>query len=961
MLADKPSTRTGGDAARRTDGVSRFDRHPRVGHARPAVELLPMIEDGQPVPPAPPRQTPMSSTRPPNHQDQERQRLAEDASRQKNWKRWGAYLAERQWGTVREDYSADGNCWAYLPHDHARSRAYRWGEDGLLGICDRECRVCFSTALWNGADPILKERPFGLTSTEGNHGEDVKELYYYLDATPTAAYMRALYKYPQRRFPYEQLLAENGRRGRSERELELEDTGAFEGGRYFDVLVEYAKAAPDDILIRITCANRGPDPAPLHVLPTIWHRNTWAWGRVGEGYWPKGRIEGIAEGRLRSRHATLGQNLMAFDVDPGGHAPPLLFTDNETNAERLFGTPSRSAFVKDAFHRRVVGGEVGAVNPEPFGTKVAGWYSLVIPAGGEQVLRCRLGAEVGFPATAFGAAFDAVFELRRAEADHFHAGRHTGALNEDEHLIARQADAGLLWSRQFYHYVVEHWLEGDPTQPVPPVGRAGGRNQGWKNLYARDVISMPDKWEYPWFAAWDTAFHCVALARIDPDFAKRQVILLGREWYTRPSGQFPAYEFDFDDANPPVQAWAAWRVYQLSAQYGAGHDLEFLEAAFQKCVVNFTWWVNREDLAGDNLFSGGFLGLDNIGLFDRSKPMPGGGRLEQADATAWMAFYCTTMLAMALEIARERPSYANIASKFFEHFVAIVEATNDLGGAGLWDEADGFYYDRAQVQGKAFPLRIRSVVGIIPIFAAEALDDTQLRRLPHFERRLRWFLENKPGLAKNIGVTRTDGPVRRLLAVPTRDRLERVLRYVLDETELLSPHGIRSLSRVYGEHPYVLELGGQRLEVRYAPGESETALFGGNSNWRGPVWMPLNYLLIEALKRHHHFYGDSFRVECPTGSGVRMTLLEVSEELERRLAGLFTRDSSGQRPCLGDNPLYRTDPHFRDLLLFHEHFHGETGRGLGASHQTGWTALASNVLDRVAATRSARAKKSEQR
>jgi hypothetical protein len=917
----------------------------------------------------------MSSPKP-GTPDPERRRLAEDADREKNWKRWGPYLAERQWGTVREDYSADGNCWGYFPHDHARSRAYRWGEDGLLGITDRECRVCFATALWNGRDPILKERPFGLNGTEGNHGEDVKELYYYLDATPTASYLKALYKYPQRRFPYEALVAENRKRGRSEREFELEDTGAFDDGRYFDVTVEYAKAAPDDILIRITCANRGPEAARLQVLPTLWHRNTWSWGRLGEGYWPKGRIEraGAAQpagqARLRSQHATLGTTLLAFeDLQATGSGaggtpgqglaagpPRLLFTDNETNAERLFGWPNPGPYVKDAFHRHVIDGEAGAVNPEQVGTKAAAWYDLDIAAGAERVIRCRLSAEGELPDAPFGPGFDSIFELRRAEADRFCAARRTPALDDDARAIVRQADAGLLWSRQFYHYVVDHWIEGDPAQPRPPDGRAGGRNRNWKHVYARDVISMPDKWEYPWFAAWDTAFHCVALARIDPDFAKQQVILLGREWYMHPSGQFPAYEFDFGDMNPPVQAWAAWRVYQLSAQSGFGRDLGFLESAFQKCLVNFTWWVNREDADGNNLFTGGFLGLDNIGVFDRSKPMPGGGYLEQADATAWMGFFCTTMLAMALELARERPTYADIASKFFEHFVAIVQATNELGDAGLWDETDGFYYDHALVEGQVVPLRIRSAVGIIPIFAAESLDDAQLRRLPHFDRRLRWFLANKPELARNIGVTRGDGIARRLLSIPGRARLERMLRTVLDEKELLSPHGVRSLSAAYGAHPYVLELGGQRLEIRYAPGESDTPLFGGNSNWRGPVWMPLNYLLIEALKRHHHFYGDALRVECPTGSGVQMTLLEVSEELERRIAGLFLRDGAGNRPCMGGSRLYRDDPHFRDLLLFHEHFHGETGRGLGASHQTGWTALASNVLERVAATRAERGK-----
>ena len=890
-------------------------------------------------------------------QNPESLRLAEDAARKKNWKRWGPYLAERQWGTVREDYSADGTCWTYFPHDHARSRAYRWGEDGLLGITDRECRLSFALALWNGQDPILKERLFGLSGPEGNHGEDVKELYYYLEATPTFSYTKALYKYPQRRYPYELLVAENGRRGRSDRELELENTGIFDDRRYFDVLVESAKASPDDILIRITCVNHGPDLATLHVLPTLWHRNTWSWGRDGEGYWPKGAIERAGTERLLSTHATLGRTSFACRA-AGDPAPRFLFTENETNFERLFGVGNASPWVKDAFHRHVISGEPGAVNPEQRGTKAAAWCRLSVPAGAESVIRCRLSAEAEMPAEPFGDEFDATFDQRRFEAEEFGRFTRNAALTPEERSIVRQADAGLLFSRQFYGYVVEHWLQGDPAQPAPPQQRLFGPNRQWRTLHARDVISMPDKWEYPWFAAWDLAFHCVAMARIDPDFAKHQVTLLGREWYMHPSGQLPAYEFAFGDINPPVHAWAAWRVYQLAAEGGFGRDVAFLEAAFHKSLVNFTWWVNREDIEGDNLFAGGFLGLDNVGLFDRSRPMPGGGRLEQADATAWMAFFCTTMLAMALELARNDRAYADIASKFFEHSVAIFEATNEIGGDGLWDDRDGFYYDHAHIDGHGWPLRIRSAVGLIPIFAAESLDDELLRRLPYFDRRLRWFLTNKPHLAKNIGVvTGHDGAARRLLAVASRERLERVLRYALDEREFLSPHGLRSLSRVYRDHPYQLDLGGSRLEIRYAPGDSETALFGGNSNWRGPIWMPLNYLFIEALKRHHHFYGDSFQVECPTGSGHRRNLLAVAEELELRIARLFLPRADGRRPCLADVDLYHADPSFKDLVLFHECFDGDTGRGVGASHQTGWTALAANVLERVAAIRAAHEKK----
>ena len=898
-------------------------------------------------------------------EDPERRRLDEDHARRANWTRWGPYLAERQWATVREDYSSDGNPWTYMPHDQARSRAYRWGEDGLLGLTDRECRLCFAPALWNGNDPILKERMFGLTGPQGNHGEDVKELYYYLDATPTYSYAKALYKYPQAAFPYQRLIDENARRGRQDREFELEDTGAFDAGRYFDVFVEYAKASPDDILIRITCVNRGPDAAPLHVLPTVWQRNTWGWGRAGEGYWPAGRIEAV-DGGLRVAHPSLGGYRFACDA-PGAATPRWLFTDNETNAERLFGAPNRGRYVKDAFHRLLIGSEAGAVNPDRFGTKAAAWHTFTLAPGQQQVVRARLQAGGGAPA-ALGEDFDRVFEQRRAEADCFYGDHRESTLTPAERQVARQSDASLLWSRQYYGYVVEQWLAGDPAGPAPSIPRAGGRNESWRHLYARDVIAMPDKWEYPWFAAWDLAFHCVATARIDPEFAKQQLVLMGREWYMHPNGQLPAYEFAFDDVNPPVHAWAAWRVYQLAAQSKAGgrrkdrRDLPFLEAAFQKGLVNFTWWVNRQDADGDNLFSGGFLGLDNVGVFDRSKPLPGGGRLEQADATAWMAFFCTTMLAMALELAQGDQAYADLASKFFDHFLAIVQATNRLGGHGLWDEQDGFYYDHALVDGRGVvPLRIRSAVGLIPLLAAESIDDSRLRCIPYFEKRLRWFLANKPELAKNIGVTRQNGLTRRLLSIPSREQLQRVLRYVFDENEFLSPYGVRSLSKVHAQHPFTIDLGGERRGVKYGPGESESDLFGGNYNWRGPIRFHLNYLLAEALKRHHHFYGDTVSIECPLGSGRKMNLLQGAEEIERRLARLFLPDDSGGRPCHGDSALYRSDPNFRDLVLFYEHFHGETGRGMGASHQTGWTALAANVLERVAASRAAAGRRAAER
>jgi mannosylglycerate hydrolase MGH1-like protein len=876
--------------------------------------------------------------------DAERERLDEDLRRVHNWRRWGPYLAERQWGTVREDYSATGECWSYLPHDHARSRAYRWGEDGLLGICDRECRVCFSIGLWNGRDPILKERLFGVTGPEGNHGEDCKELYYYLDATPTASYLKALYKYPHEAYPYEQLLAESRARGKADRELEIEDTGVFDRG-YWDVTAEYAKAGCDDILIRITITNRGA-AAQLHVLPTVWLRNTWAWGRHGEGYDPRGAIEHVGAASVRISQPTLGH--LRLDCD--GH-PTLLFTDNETNTARLWGTSGASRFTKDAFHRRVIDGDVQAVNPAFEGTKCAAWYVVDVPAGGTHTLRLRMTMESLASGAPF-ADFEAIFARRIAEADHYHRAVRDAPMTDEERRIVRQADAGLVWSRQFYHYIVEHWLEGDPGQPPPPAERGAGRNRGWQQLWARDIISMPDAWEYPWFAAWDLAFHCVAMARFDPQFAKHQLLLLCREWYMHPNGQLPAYEFAFGDVNPPVHAWAVWRVYQLAGEAGLGYDREFLERAFDKCLINFTWWVNREDAEGDNLFTGGFLGLDNVGVFDRSQPLPGGGRLIQADATAWMAFYATTMVAMAIELAKAEAPYADLALKFFEHFVAIAKASNELGGTGLWDEADGFYYDMMQTpQLGPHKLKIRSMVGLVPLFAAASLDDELLQQLPVFQERLRWFFTNRPELARSISMTLDVDHQHRLLAIPNRERLARVLGYMLDEREFLSPYGIRSLSRVHDGEPYRLDFEHGHYEVHYAPAESDTGIFGGNSNWRGPVWFPVNYLIIESLKRYHHFYGDSFTVECPTGSGRRMDLGEVADELERRLVSLFLPDARGHRPAHGGAARYADDPAFKDLVLFYEYFHGDNGRGLGASHQTGWTALAANLIERVAATR----------
>jgi len=891
-------------------------------------------------------------------------RLAEDGRRERNWKRWGPYLSERQWGTVREDYSANGECWTYFPHDHARSRAYRWGEDGLLGLCDREGRLCLAPALWNGVDPILKERLFGLSGPEGNHGEDVKECYYYLDATPTHTYNRALYKYPQRPFPYKALVDESRRRGRHDPEYELIDTGVFDEDRYFDLTIEYAKASPDDVLVRYTVTNRGPEPATLHLLPTLWFRDTWSWGGSGENFPPRGEIALDGTGVLRASHATLGAFTLLGEVDGEAGAPVGLFTENETNFDRVFGLPNARPYVKDSFHDYVIHGCHDCVNPANTGSKAALYYRMTLPAGATRMLRLRLVDTADAPADPFGAAFDYTFATRQAEADEFYDARLAPGATADERAVVRQAYAGLLWTKQFYYYVVRDWLDGDPAQPPPPPERLAGRNSDWRHLHARDVMSMPDKWEYPWFAAWDLAFHVVPFSQIDPEYAKQQMILLLREWYMHANGELPAYEFAFDDVNPPVHAWACYRIYKMTGPRGH-RDRTFLERVFHKLLINFTWWVNRKDTEGNNLFGGGFLGLDNIGIFDRSKPLPTGGHLEQADGTAWMAFFCGTMLFIALELASEDPAYEDVASKFFEHYVAISDAMNALGTSGLWDENDGFYYDVLHFDGQLAPLRIRSMVGIIPLFVCGILEDAVITRLPGFRRRLQWFIDNRAELARHIvpgafirerrgAGTHSDGDllVGRLLAIAPRERLVRALRYVLDENEFLSPHGVRSLSRFHADHPFTLEAMGTTYSVEYAPGESTSGLFGGNSNWRGPVWFPLNYLLIEALERYHLFYGDDLKVECPTHSGTYMTLGEVAREIERRLSSIFLPDSSGARPVHGGDARYASDPHWKDLVLFYEYFHGETGRGVGASHQTGWTALVVRCIEEAARRRS---------
>lgn len=883
-------------------------------------------------------------------------RLEQDEARADgaNWKRWGPYLSERQWGTVREDYSHDGTPWSSFPHDHARGRAYRWGEDGLMGICDRQCRLCFAVALWNGRDPILKERLFGVNGHEGNHGEDVKEDYYYLDSTPTHSYLKMLYKYPQMEYPYSKLVEENQHRSRLLPELELVDTGVFERNRYFDVFTEYAKETPDDVLIRITIINRGPALASIHVVPTLWFRNTWTWGKTHEGNGYKPRLYRDEHNLIHAEHSTLGRFVLAADLGTDGKPPAWLFTENESNPKYLPDASLAGRYYKDAFHEYIIGRRTEVINPAGFGTKAGAHYRVTLRAGESATLHLRLFSFHQRPEHIFGETFQRSFERRKVEADAFYKGKIPESLPDHLKPILRQSYGGLLWTKQFYQYVVEEWLNGDPNMPPVPPSRRQIRNSDWPHLFNRDIISMPDKWEYPWYAAWDLAFHMVAMADVDSKFARDQLILFLREWYMHPNGQIPAYEWNFSDVNPPVHAWACWRVYKNTGPPGR-RDRLFLARTFQKLLVNFTWWVNRKDLLGKHVFSGGFLGLDNIGVFDRSKPLPTGGHLHQADGTAWMGFYCARMLTMALELASENPAYADMASKFFEHYIEIADAMNSISDVGLWDEQDGFYYDHLYNNGQHIPLRVRSLVGIIPLFTATILSDVVLQKLPGFRRRMEWFIEHRSDRIRNITFMQVSKeadesrPARglRLLAIPTRERMERMLKYLLDENEFLSPYGIRSLSRIHDQQPFVLNVNGQEHRVSYVPGDSDSSMFGGNSNWRGPVWFPMNYLLIEALERYDEFYGDGFKVECPTGSGVMMTLGQVAEELMRRQISLFLPDKNGHRPCHGEDNRYRDDPAWKELLLFHEYFHGETGRGLGASHQTGWTALVAKLIKKL--------------
>jgi hypothetical protein len=876
----------------------------------------------------------------------EKQRLQDAHMPKTLWKKWGPYLSDRQWSTVREDYSPYGSAWDFFPHDHARSRAYRWGEDGIAGISDDQQLLCFAIALWNGEDPILKERLFGLTGNEGNHGEDVKEYYFYLDSTPTHSYLKALYKYPHQAYPYDQLVAENQHRSRQEPEFELVDTGVFDENRYFDVLIEYAKHSPEDILIQITVTNRGAEAKALHLLPTLWFRNTWSWDKNTEKPHLKLRQSDAEEAVIEASHPSLGQRWLYCQGLSNGDRIPVHFTENETNQHRLFGIENPTPYVKDGIHNAVVKGQLDCVNPEQIGTKCSADYVLSLAPHETRTIRLRLSNKSDL-APAFGSEFEQTWQTRLQEADEFYQRLTPSLTSDDLRNIQRQAFAGMLWSKQYYTYSIDNWLEGDPTAK-PPSERKCGRNAQWIHFDAAEILSMPDKWEYPWFAAWDLAFHTIPLALLDPAFAKAQLDVITREWYMHPNGQLPAYEWAFGDVNPPVHAWATWRVYKIEQKMNGKGDRQFLERVFQKLLLNFTWWVNRKDFHGNNVFEGGFLGLDNIGVFDRSAPLPTGGRLEQSDGTSWMAMYTLNMLTIALELAMDNPVYEDIATKFFEHFIYISAAMDRIGmdDDELWDEEDGFFYDVLELpHGESKRLKVRSMVGLIPLFAVTTLEPELLNRLPAFKERLEWFIQHRPHLVQNVACMETPGVgARRLLAIASQTKLRRILQKMLDETEFFSPYGIRALSKIHDEHPYTFNVNGAQFRVNYEPAESSSRLFGGNSNWRGPVWFPVNFLLIESLQKFHHYFGDEFKVECPTGSGQMMTLWEVASELSQRLTQIFSKNLMGQRPLYGGTHLFQHDPHWQDAILFYEYFHGDNGAGIGASHQTGWTGLVAKLI-----------------
>lgn len=862
---------------------------------------------------------------------EEKKRLLEDRDQINNWRKFGPYLTERQWGTVREDYSEYGNAWDYVSHDASRSRAYRWGEDGIAGVSDEKQLLCLGIGLWNGKDPIIKERLFGLTGPEGNHGEDCKEQYYYLENTPTHSYMKMLYKYPQEEFPYKLLVDENRKRSKTSPEYELLDTGIFDNDRYFDVFVTYAKADPADLLVHLSIVNRGPATASLHVLPHMWFRNTWSWGY--DNYKPGLFLD--HRGCIQAEHRDLGKYYYYAEGETAA-----LFCENETNAPRLFnfGGPG---YYKDGINDFIVHGTENAVNPVKHGTKGTFHYLLTMAPGEQRDLKLRLtknGHSLPF------SDFDSLMKKRRDEADDFYNAIQQPIKDEDERLIQRQAFAGMLWSKQFYYFDVARWMKGDPGQPAPT--RKWGRNNEWMHLHNADVISMPDKWEYPWYAAWDLAFHTIPIAMVDPEFAKRQLVLLTKEWYMHPNGQLPAYEWAFGDVNPPVHAWATWRIYKIDEQLQEGKaDRSFLEGVFHKLLLNFTWWVNRKDMNGNNIFQGGFLGMDNIGVFDRSAQLPTGGYIEQADGTSWMAMYTLNMLRISLELAKQNPVYQSLATKFFEHFLYIADAIADEA-LDLWDEKDEFFYDVLHTpNNERTVMRVRSMVGLVPLFAVEVLDEELFKSMPQFTERLRWFLDNRPDLANLISRWQERGRgERHLLSLLRGHRMKMLLRRMLDTTEFLSDYGIRALSRYHLDHPYTLTVNGAQFTVTYTPGESDTTLFGGNSNWRGPIWFPMNFLLIESLQRFHHYYGDDFRIEHPTGSGQMVTLRQIADDLSRRLINIFKRDAQGRRAAFGDYPKLQNDPHFRDYILFNEYFHGDNGRGVGATHQTGWTGLVAKLI-----------------
>ena len=869
---------------------------------------------------------------------EEQKRLNQATEASILWKKWGPYLSERQWGTVREDYSEDGNAWDYFSHDQSRSRAYKWGEDGIAGICDDKQRLCFALALWNECDPILKERAFGLTNGEGNHGEDVKEYYFYLDSTPAHTYMKYLYKYPQAEFPYRDLVETNRRRSREEFEYELLDTGVFDQDRYFDVFVEYAKENSEDVLVRITVHNRGPEAAWLRLLPTLWFRNTWSWGDDNR----KPSLRQVSPNVIEASHPELEQYRLYCDG-----APELLFTENETNAQRLWGQPNASPYVKDGFHDYVISGNREAVNPERLGTKAAAYYVLDVPASGSRTIHLRLTA--ASPADAFGGV-DAIFAKRLAEADEFYGQITPHSLSEDERRVYRQALAGMLWNKQFYFFDLERWLIEHKSHPLLDSNGHSRRNTEWFHMLNSDVISMPDKWEYPWYAAWDLAFHTLSLSLVDFDFAKEQLLLMLRNLYFHPNGQIPAYEWNFSDVNPPVHAWATLYLYNFERALGRA-DMRFLERSFHGLMLNFNWWINRKDPSGRNLFAGGFLGLDNIGVFDRSAQLPTGGTLEQADGTAWMAFYCNCMLEIALILSEYDSMYEEFAFRFLQHFIWIAYAMDRLGEHhdGMWDEKDGFYYDVLRLpNGQATRLKVRSMVGLLPLCACTVVEADVATKYPKLTELIELFKKRHPEVVSHLAPTDrgfSGYKDRRLLSLLNRQKLERVLSYLLDENEFLGPHGIRSLSRYYLDHPYSFWVDGNEYKVQYLPSESNMGMFGGNSNWRGPVWMPVNVLILRALLTLYTFYGDEFKVECPTGSGRYMTLFQAAEEIKRRLTSIFLRDTNGRRPVYGGMKKFQEDPHWRDLILFHEYFHGDNGAGLGASHQTGWTGLIATVLE----------------